>query len=134
MPLSDNLSAWFFFKQRTSYELRISDWSSDVCSSDLSSAGFGRRSGGGSGHELRRTGRWQHKPAGAAGPYRAAARRCISRGNENGRAACRERVGQCVYISVVAGALTKKRVRKSQQLIKRPYTNHTQRTIAQEAT
>src|SRR3546814_1601416 len=25
----------FFFKQRTAYELRISDWSSDVCSSDL---------------------------------------------------------------------------------------------------
>src|SRR3546814_11185340 len=25
----------FFFKQRTAYEMRISDWSSDVCSSDL---------------------------------------------------------------------------------------------------
>src|SRR3546814_14938223 len=25
----------FFFKQKTSYEMRISDWSSDVCSSDL---------------------------------------------------------------------------------------------------
>src|SRR3546814_6079010 len=25
----------FFFKQKTAYELRISDWSSDVCSSDL---------------------------------------------------------------------------------------------------
>src|SRR3546814_8858312 len=31
----------FFFKQKTAYELRISDWSSDVCSSDLpSSAAF----------------------------------------------------------------------------------------------
>src|SRR3546814_3361621 len=29
-----NLS-FFFFKQKTAYELRISDWSSDVCSSDL---------------------------------------------------------------------------------------------------
>src|SRR3546814_8129241 len=26
---------WFFFKQKTAYEMRISDWSSDVCSSDL---------------------------------------------------------------------------------------------------
>src|SRR3546814_3222951 len=28
---------FFFFKQKTAYELRISDWSSDVCSSDLNS-------------------------------------------------------------------------------------------------
>src|SRR3546814_9557964 len=27
--------SFFFFKQKTAYELRISDWSSDVCSSDL---------------------------------------------------------------------------------------------------
>src|SRR3546814_3433888 len=27
--------AFFFFKQKTAYEMRISDWSSDVCSSDL---------------------------------------------------------------------------------------------------
>src|SRR3546814_8986997 len=31
----------FFFKQRTAYEMRISDWSSDVCSSDL--VGVGRQ-------------------------------------------------------------------------------------------
>src|SRR3546814_7049010 len=31
---------FFFFKQKTEYELRISDWSSDVCSSDLA-AQFG---------------------------------------------------------------------------------------------
>src|SRR3546814_19735354 len=30
----------FFFKQKTAYEMRISDWSSDVCSSDLRRAGF----------------------------------------------------------------------------------------------
>src|SRR3546814_1056682 len=30
----DELSL-FFFKQKTAYEMRISDWSSDVCSSDL---------------------------------------------------------------------------------------------------
>src|SRR3546814_17984989 len=29
---------FFFFKQKTAYELRISDWSSDVCSSDLSAS------------------------------------------------------------------------------------------------
>src|SRR3546814_7725690 len=28
----------FFFKQKTAYEMRISDWSSDVCSSDLDGA------------------------------------------------------------------------------------------------
>src|SRR3546814_6744212 len=28
----------FFFKQKTAYEMRISDWSSDVCSSDLKNA------------------------------------------------------------------------------------------------
>src|SRR3546814_5823284 len=28
----------FFFKQKTAYEMRISDWSSDVCSSDLNPA------------------------------------------------------------------------------------------------
>src|SRR3546814_13656673 len=29
------LAYFFFFKQKTAYEMRISDWSSDVCSSDL---------------------------------------------------------------------------------------------------
>src|SRR3546814_7851342 len=42
--LRDLVDAWvvsfcvcvvFFFKQKTAYEMRISDWSSDVCSSDL---------------------------------------------------------------------------------------------------
>src|SRR3546814_9000456 len=32
------LCIFFFFKQKTAYEMRISDWSSDVCSSDLSEA------------------------------------------------------------------------------------------------
>src|SRR3546814_15085981 len=35
------LYCFFFFKQKTAYEMRISDWSSDVCSSDL----FGNRTG-----------------------------------------------------------------------------------------
>src|SRR3546814_7380240 len=29
------IMVFFFFKQKTAYEMRISDWSSDVCSSDL---------------------------------------------------------------------------------------------------
>src|SRR3546814_1913369 len=33
------LMFFFFFKQKTAYEMRISDWSSDVCSSDLDDEG-----------------------------------------------------------------------------------------------
>src|SRR3546814_5768274 len=33
--ISVGLLFFFFFKQKTAYEMRISDWSSDVCSSDL---------------------------------------------------------------------------------------------------
>src|SRR3546814_11883783 len=33
--------SFFFFKQKTAYEMRISDWSSDVCSSDLLAKPFG---------------------------------------------------------------------------------------------
>src|SRR3546814_5749408 len=42
---------FFFFKQKTAYEMRISDWSSDVCSSDLHGA---RPVGRGAGHRLQR--------------------------------------------------------------------------------
>src|SRR3546814_10377997 len=34
------LLLFFFFKQKTAYEMRISDWSSDVCSSDLGVLAF----------------------------------------------------------------------------------------------
>src|SRR3546814_2887610 len=34
---------FFFFKQKTAYELRISDWSSDVCSSDLRRSWLGQQ-------------------------------------------------------------------------------------------
>src|SRR3546814_1540780 len=40
---------FFFFKQKTAYEMRISDWSSDVCSSDLPHA---RRFSAGKAHLL----------------------------------------------------------------------------------
>src|SRR3546814_7817076 len=36
---------FFFFKQKTAYEMRISDWSSDVCSSDLAGGVDGRFGG-----------------------------------------------------------------------------------------
>src|SRR3546814_11711338 len=42
---------FFFFKQKTAYEMRISDWSSDVCSSDL----VRRPAGGRSSPVLRRS-------------------------------------------------------------------------------
>src|SRR3546814_8193419 len=35
------MCCFFFFKQKTAYEMRISDWSSDVCSSDLVDAWTG---------------------------------------------------------------------------------------------
>src|SRR3546814_19663880 len=35
-----DFSVFFFFKQKTAYEMRISDWSSDVCSSDLPDPGI----------------------------------------------------------------------------------------------
>src|SRR3546814_4998043 len=43
--LADFISSYvfFFFKQKTAYEMRISDWSSDVCSSDLDEAAPRRR-------------------------------------------------------------------------------------------
>src|SRR3546814_10608835 len=41
---------FFFFKQKTAYEMRISDWSSDVCSSDLVDRGHG------GGHDAAREG------------------------------------------------------------------------------
>src|SRR3546814_7668649 len=38
---------FFFFKHKTAYEMRISDWSSDVCSSDLAGLSPGRAEGRG---------------------------------------------------------------------------------------
>src|SRR3546814_4465019 len=35
IQVTDVAAFFFFFKQKTAYEMRISDWSSDVCSSDL---------------------------------------------------------------------------------------------------
>src|SRR3546814_5701279 len=85
---------FFFFKQKTAYEMRISDWSSDVCSSDLAEAdeqhgegdrddvqladGQGREAGGPgqTGHE-----RHQDRHGEAPGPRseeRRVGKECVS--------------------------------------------------------
>src|SRR3546814_10000147 len=45
-----SLFVFFFFKQKTAYEMRISDWSSDVCSSDLRSPPARHRGAQRTGH------------------------------------------------------------------------------------
>src|SRR3546814_3977319 len=71
----------FFFKQKTAYEMRISDWSSDVCSSDLVPSGArhpglarpraeaddDRREAAAAQHHQT----WEHLPAHAADPRSA---------------------------------------------------------------
>src|SRR3546814_2911563 len=47
----DNDFIGYFFKQKTAYEVRISDWSSDVCSSDL----YDCFAGSAQNHEYRKT-------------------------------------------------------------------------------
>src|SRR3546814_4750348 len=60
---------FFFFKQKTAYEMRISDWSSDVCSSDLGGVadartGAGGRAGRGPCPDRARERREDHRQAG----------------------------------------------------------------------
>src|SRR3546814_6210626 len=101
---------FFFFKQKTAYEVRISDWSSDVCSSDLAEAGHRARALAAAGVG-RLVGTARRLPATAfrhhrarlqfAGPLQLdpAARRTRHRGVadlEIGRASWRERV--CQYV------------------------------------
>src|SRR3546814_7599083 len=89
----------FFFKQKTAYEMRISDWSSDVCSSDLSCLC--------DRDDPHLAGSSDGQPVRALSPARLAARRARSlvpdprtttaqragnvRACEIGRASCRER-------------------------------------------
>src|SRR3546814_3042220 len=94
MDLESLCCFFFFFKQKTAYEMRISDWSSDVCSSDLAGhpapgrRGAGAARGpGGPPHRPRRT------PAVPEGTGLQAADRPL---REIGRASCRERV--CQYV------------------------------------
>src|SRR3546814_18184750 len=70
-----DLYFFFFFKQKTAYEMRISDWSSDVCSSDLpttsASASFRARRANSGFSPVRR--RSSHRPRSTRGrvPARA---------------------------------------------------------------
>src|SRR3546814_1923664 len=74
--------SFFFFKQKTAYEMRISDWSSDVCSSDLDAPAPGRRLA-----DRAEPG----QPAARPGRYGILRPR-----QQIGRASCRERV--CQYV------------------------------------
>src|SRR3546814_10253330 len=99
----------FFFKQKTAYEMRISDWSSDVCSSDLVD-GFLRdlkdlRAARIGLLDAQQVGRLHvqvdaaHRLARGHGLVAAALRRGLLRlggGKEIGRASCRE--GVCQYV------------------------------------
>src|SRR3546814_2610652 len=92
----------FLFKQKTAYEMRISDWSSDVCSSDLFAAetpGAGRVAGLPRkivGETVRQTGsaRLRRQIAPAVGKQRGGI--LLEEVVEIGRASCRERV--CQYV------------------------------------
>src|SRR3546814_4001929 len=90
----------FFFKQKTAYEMRISDWSSDVCSSDLRCGGSRAGSASARVHE-RGTGRADRERSRSCEIRRiagtlAAALCCDDARGEIGRAAWRERV--CQYV------------------------------------
>src|SRR3546814_6100426 len=92
---------FFFFKQKTAYEMRISDWSSDVCSSDLAGA---------ADVETDRSIEFERVAAGRGfgvavhqADFHAQlvdedhhAARAADRAGEIGRASCRERV--CQYV------------------------------------
>src|SRR3546814_12500788 len=61
--MCDVVCVFFFFKQKTAYEMRISDWSSDVCSSDLAAKGAGKGARNGPGESAARRGSHPGKKA-----------------------------------------------------------------------
>src|SRR3546814_8999027 len=84
---------FFFFKQKTAYEMRISDWSSDVCSSDL--AGGARHQAEADDVHLlargdQRSAHGEHRHPQQVEPSQPSGHA------EIGRASCRERV--CQYV------------------------------------
>src|SRR3546814_891318 len=73
------MDRFFFFKQKTAYEMRISDWSSGVCSSDLR----GRRRPAASDDQHRGRGVWRRtRYRGIAAPRRSGALCGEARGPE----------------------------------------------------
>src|SRR3546814_3469751 len=103
---------FFFFKQKTAYEMRISDWSSDVCSSDLANPSAGDLLA--KPHQKHRAANQRRHARDAEDPARIDyGRHALSRApafeadgdtialdgaqeDEIGRASCRERV--CQYV------------------------------------
>src|SRR3546814_2012246 len=81
----------FFFKQKTAYEMRISDWSSDVCSSDLAWRSSGPPDGA-TINPLRQSTAPFAPNANVSNGWKSA--HCVAL--ELGRASCRERV--CQYV------------------------------------
>src|SRR3546814_5454285 len=114
----------FFFKQKTAYEMRISDWSSDVCSSDLAAAGATAAFLVNAIFFLPMIVAlllWRRVQEPSRLPPEKLMRAIISGGRyvlhspsirpiKIGRASCRERVCQYVYISVVAVSLKKQQM------------------------
>src|SRR3546814_3197805 len=89
---------FLFFKQKTAYEVRISDWSSDVCSSDLwpQALRYFERHGT-IAETLARARLYGEKAKQALDIFPAGeARAALSEAVEIGRASCRERV--CQYV------------------------------------
>src|SRR3546814_9599639 len=90
---------FFFFKQKTAYEMRISDWSSDVCSSDLVAV---ETSSGKQGEMARIVMKFGGTTMAGTERIRTVAKlvaREVAQGNEVaeiGRESCRERV--CKYV------------------------------------
>src|SRR3546814_19835911 len=130
------MCVFFFFNQKTAYEMRISDWSSDVCSSDLHVSADGAFADDATAHAPsagdrigpdgwlcfnRRSGQISHRPHrigsnGIAGLYPERLIQQIGQAFppsgqadafDIGRASCRERVCQYVLISVDAVLLKK---------------------------
>src|SRR3546814_16441092 len=100
------MTGFFFFKQKTAYEMRISDWSSDVCSSDL---GPGEIERDAAAFAPARDPR-EHI-AGAEADIEDAPRAVADTTRPApaiGRASCWERVCQYVEISVVAVSFQQK--------------------------
>src|SRR3546814_2670629 len=100
MLVADNclLLCIFFFKQKTAYEMRISDWSSDVCSSDLEADQRLERFALGHVREASRDVDGLGRVAQCLGPRVLERPRLVQGLHELqiGRASCRERVGQYV--------------------------------------
>src|SRR3546814_3307162 len=93
---------FFFFKQKTAYEMRISDWSSDVCSSDLGKlfqfdVEPPRRRGAAIGERGAHVGKFgEHARQQAELLKLAFEQGRVRAGVQIGRASCRERVCQSV--------------------------------------